>query len=311
MASMISCLQRFIVISTLVLMSACASTPDDADPVLPPTSPFAGSTNEPLGAREQRLTVDQLYRAARTSLDNGDFNTALTRYDRLIGEFPFSAYSTQASLEQIYALHRSFNPDTAIAAADRFVRDHPRHPANDYVQYLRGLINESRGDGFLSGLGYDSTQDDVSFARRAFDDYAVLIQRFPDSIYNGDARQRMVALRNRIAAHEMHALRFYMDRNAYLAAVNRAEHIVATYPGTPSVPEALALMERAQRTLGLTEQATATERLLRGNNLPTAADLGDAEVEQGWFARVGTRIGSWFGLSGGNAETDPTQGETS
>ena len=309
---MISCLQRLMVISTLALLSACASTPDDnADPVLPPTSPFAGPVDQPLSGRERNLTVAQLYRAARGAMEDGDFQTALTRYDRLIGEFPFSSFSTQASLEQIYALHRTFNPDTAIAAADRFVRDNPRHPANDYVQYLRGLINEGRGEGFLTSLGYDSTQDDVGFARRAFDDYAVLIQRYPDSIYNGDARQRMIALRNRIAAHEMHALRFYMERNAYLAAAKRAEHIVATYPGTPAVPEALALMERAQRTLGLTDQAIATERLLRGNNLPTAADLGEAQVEQGWFARVGTRIGSWFGLSDGDAETDSVGDETS
>lgn len=309
---MTSCLQRLIVISTLILMSACASTPDDQDdPVLLPSNPIGGLGEQTLSEREQRLSVDQLYRAARRALDNGDFNTALARYERLIGEFPFSAYSTQAALEQIYALYRSFNPDTAIAAADRFVRDHPRHPANDYVQYLRGLINEGRGEGFLTSLGYDSTQDDVGFARRAFDDYAVLIQRYPDSIYNGDARQRMIALRNRIAAHEMHALRFYMERNAYLAAAKRAEHIVATYPGTPAVPEALALMERAQRTLGLTDQAIATKRLLRGNNLPTAADLGEAQVEQGWFARVGTRIGSWFGLSDGDAETDSVGDETS
>ncbi len=304
MASMISCLQRLIVISTIVMLSACAST-GDRDPVLPPSNPFgAASGSENLSQRELRLSVDQLYRAARSSLENGDYNTALTRYARITSEFPFSTYSTQASLEGIYALHRSFNPETALAEADRFLRDHPRHPANDYVQYLKGLINEGRGDGFLAGLGYDSTQDDVGFARRAFDDYAVLIQRYPDSIFNADARQRMIYLRNRIAAHEMHALRFYMERAAYLAAARRAEHIVATYPGSPSAAEALALMERAYRTLGLTEQATATEALLRGNGLPTAADLGAAEVKQGWFSRAGTRIGSWFGLSGGTASVD-------
>ena len=125
-----------------------------------------------------------------------------------------------------------------------------------------------------------------------------------DSPYNSDARKRMINLRNRIAAHEMHALRFYMDRGAFLAAARRAERIVATYPGTPVVPEALALMERAYRTLGLEEQAQATETLLRGNGLPTAADLGEAQVEPTWWVKVGTRIGSWFGLSGGSTDSE-------
>lgn len=306
MVSMILHPRYLLIVSIVLALGGCASSPDNDSGTVPlPASPFSsGASAETLTQRELRLKVDELYRAARDALEASDYRTALTRYDLLISSFPFSVYSTQASLERIYALHRSFEPESALIAADRFVRDHPRHPRNDYVQYLRGLINEGRGQGFLSGLGYDATQDDVGYARRAFDDFGLLVQRYPDSPYNTDARKRMVLLRNRIAAHEMHVLRFYMDRGAFLAASRRAEHIVATYPGAPVIPEVLALMERAYRTLGLTEQAEATETLLRGNDLPTAADLGEAQVEPAWWEKLGTRVGSWFGLSGGSTEDE-------
>lgn len=283
------------------LVMGCAS---NGDSPLPPDNPFRTDREQRQLQRELRLAASELYKAARQSLESGDYTTAISRYDQLVARFPFSAFSTQAELERLYARYRNFEVDEALAAADRFLRDHPRHPAGDYVQYLKGLMNESRGQGFIASLGVDTSKDDVTFARRAFDDFAVLVQRYPDSLYVADARQRMIHLRNRIAEHELHVVRFYVKRGAYLAAARRGEHIAATYPGAPAAAEALALMERSYRTLGLDAQADATAALLRGNGLPTAADLGEAQIEPGFFSRVGSRVGGWFGLGDRATEDD-------
>lgn len=277
-----------LAVSAVLLAGALAGCASKRDGALPPDNPFR---DQRLSQRELRLEASQLYRAARQSLESSDFATAISRYDRLIARYPFSAFSTQAELERIYAYYRNFEHDRALAAADRFLRDHPRHEANDYVQYLKGLINQSRGQGFLANLGVDTSKGDVSHARRAFDDFAVLVQRYPDSPYVGDARQRMIYLRNLIARHELHVVRFYVRRGAFLAAARRAEQIAANYPETPAAAEALALMERSYRSLGLEEHAEATRRLLAGNGLPTAADLGAAKVEPNWFYRMGARLG--------------------
>ncbi|ULQ45337.1 outer membrane protein assembly factor BamD [Flagellatimonas centrodinii] len=274
----------------LATLGACASKGGTA---LPPDNPFGPDR---VSQRELRLEATELYRASREALISSDFATAISRYDMLITRYPFSVFSTQAELERVYAYYRNFEVDRALAAADRFLRDHPRHDASAYVHYLKGLINQSRGDRVLTGLGVDTTRDDVTYARRAFDDFALLVQKYPDSPYVGDARQRMVELRNRIASHELHIVRFYVKRGAFLAAARRAESLVATYPGAPAAAEALALMERSYRTLGLDAQADATETLLRGNGLPTAADLGEREVEPGLLQRISTTIGGWFGI---------------
>ena len=56
----------------------------------------------------------------------------------------------------------------------------------------------------------------------AFDDFQVLLQKYPSSRYAGDAWQRMVYIRNRLAEHELHVVDFYVRRGAYMAAAKRA-----------------------------------------------------------------------------------------
>src|SRR3546814_6576324 len=94
-------------------------------------------------------------------------------------------------------------------------------------------------------LGFDVSKRDISNLRRSFDDFQVLIQKYPTSRYIGDARLRMIDLRNRMADHEMTVVRYYMRRGAYIAAAKRAEQIVAEYPGSPITVEALGALEKA------------------------------------------------------------------
>lgn len=245
---------RLLILCALLGLSACAS---DGDP-LPPQNPFQQQRER---LRELKLEAGQLYKAARSSLDASDFANALSRYDQLVLNFPFSEYATQAELERIYALHRSFDQERALSNADKFLREHPRHPDTDYVQYLKGIINMDREDSFAGFLGLDTTKEDVSYSRRAFDDFALLAQKYPQSKFTADARQRMIFLRNRIAEHDLHVVRYYVKRGAHIAAAERAEQIVAQYPGAPSALEALRLMQKSYSALGLTQQADDAARL--------------------------------------------------
>lgn len=259
-------------------VAACASDPN----ALPPTNPFKGGKSE----RELRLEADGLYRLARRSLDTADFQGAVQRYDQILLRYPFTDYATQAQLESIYAKYRAFDPEGALGTADRFLKEHPRHPAVDYVYYLKGLINFQRGESVFDWL-VDSARQDVSYARRAFDDFALLAQRYPASPYAGDARLRMIHLRNRIANHELSIVQYYVRRGAHVAAAKRAERIVSDYPGAPVTLEALALMEKSYRAIGLEQQAEDARRLREANAaaMPTV-DAAAPEPEASMFDKV-------------------------
>lgn len=235
-------------------------------------SVFSESDN-PLAKRREEarlaaLSAEQLYRRARVALDSSDFTSAIESYDRLSTQHPFSPFATQGELERIYSLYRNFEPDLALSAADRFLREHPRHPEVDYIYYLKGLVNYHREEGGLAILPVDETKSDVTSQRRAFDDFSLLIQRFPDSPYAGDSYERMVFIRNRIAAHELHVVDFYVRRGAYVAAAKRAEQIIGQYPGTPASYRALQLLVRCYELAGLELQAQDARALLEAQKRP-------------------------------------------
>lgn len=215
--------------------------------------------------RIAQLEAPALYKHAHEKLVHGSFADASQEFDTLMSKYPFSRYATQAQLEQIYALYRSFKPEEALGAAMRFLQQHPRHPHVDYVLYLEGLINTARNQSLTRHLGIKQSERDVSSLSAAFQDFALMVARFPDSPYVADARQRMIALRNEIAEHELDITRFYLKRGAWVAAARRAQNIIENFPGAPQTARALLIMKTCYTKLGLTDQVAQVDTLIQAN----------------------------------------------
>ena len=212
---------------------------------------------------------------ANESLEGKGFQKAVTLYEALEARYPFGDYAPQAQLNVAYAYYKNDDPEAAIAAADRFIKTHPRNPSVDYAYYLKGLVNYNRGIGFIDRfLPTDSSQRDPGSARDSYDNFQELLRRFPNSHYAEDAKLRMIALRNNLAMYEIHVADFYMRRSAYEAAVNRANHVIKEYQRTPAVPLALQVMQDGYRKLGLNDLAADAERVYK-LNYPNGAPMGD------------------------------------
>jgi len=180
--------------------------------------------------------------------------------------FPFGVYGQQSLLDLAYAYYKTEDFESAMSACDRFIRLYPQNPHVDYAYYLKGLVNFNRGRGLTERfLPIDSSQRDQSSAMTSFQSFSELVAKYPQSEYAEDARKRMVFLRNRLAAHEVHVANYYMTRGAYVAAANRARYVVETYPRTPVVPDALVLMAKAYRILGIDNLSNDAIRVLELN----------------------------------------------
>jgi len=114
-------------------------------------------------------------------------------------------------------------------------------------------------------LPLDPAKRDPGAARDSFNDFALLINKFPDSKYAPDAQMRMIYLRNLLAAHEIHVARYYILRGAYMAAVNRGRYVLENFQRTPSVPDGLAIMVEGYLKLGMKEQADESLKVLALN----------------------------------------------
>ena len=231
------------------------------------------------------LPADEMYAEARESLQAGNYGRAVKYYRRLVARFPFGRYTEQAELELIYAQYKGSEPEEALSTANRFIKQYPTHRHIDYAYYLRGLINFNREIGLLERyIEQDTTRRDLGFARQSFQDFGALVERFPNSRYAPDARQRMVHLRNGLAQAELNIAAYYFRRGAYVAASQRGRYIVENYQQTPQVAEALALMAESYQRLGDTQAAEDTRRVLELNHPDHPYLKGQwPSKDKGWF----------------------------
>lgn len=213
-------------------------------------------------------SANKIYSEAKDSMADGAWDKAVRLFEKLESRYPYGQFAQQAQMEIAYAYWKAGEPAAAIAACDRFIKLHPNHPAVDYIFYLKGLVGFNEDLGILGAIAnQDMTQRDPKSAREAFDSFKELVQRYPNSKYSPDATERLNYLVHALASHEVGVARYYMKRDAYLAAANRAQYSVKTYPQAGINEEALFIMVQAYDKLGLDDLRDDAERVMR-NNFP-------------------------------------------
>ncbi|NKB97403.1 MAG: outer membrane protein assembly factor BamD [Pseudomonadales bacterium] len=230
--------------------------------------PFIGGGDDDETTLEDEIETSEqkLYRDAQRWLRSSNYQQAIAALERLEARFPFGRYAEQAQLEMIYARYMSANLDGARTAADRFIRLHPNHTNIDYAFYIKGLASFSENSGLMDRLvKVDESKRDMAPLRDAYSDFAQLMARYPNSPYIPDTRQRMVHLRNVLARSELSVADYYLRRGAYVAAANRARHVLENYPNAESTPEALIVLAECNHKLGLEDEANNTMRVLAIN----------------------------------------------
>jgi hypothetical protein len=111
-------------------------------------------------------------------------------------------------------------------------------------------------------------------AKKSFEAFDDLIKKYPHSEYDGDARQRMVFLRNRLADFELHVALYYMRRGAYVGALNRAKYCVENYDGAPAVRGSMKVLvdgPGGRRRAGLRRQLSGEFPGCRGKEIVVEA----------------------------------------
>ena len=211
-------------------------------------------------------SIEDAYVEAEDAVDVGNYRKAISIFEALQARFPFSDFATQIQLELAYAYYMDNRTEQAIDAADTFIRENPTHERIDYAIYIKGLAHFERQQGFLERLfRKDVDKRPPKDGELAFSLFSRLVERYPASPYAADAQQRMVYLRNRLAAYENVVARFYLEREAYVAALNRAKTALEQYHGANSGEESLQIMIEAYEGLGMKQLADDTRRVLQKN----------------------------------------------
>jgi outer membrane protein assembly factor BamD len=233
-------------------------------------------------SREPVGSAERLYEMAKRASDNRNYRDAITYYEQLEARFPFSNSARQGQLDLMYAYYKNREPESAIDQADQFIRENPAHPRVDYAYYIKGLTQFERNPNFLERwFNADLSERPPIDARKSFQAFQTLVERYPNSEYAADARQRMVFLRNRLANYEVHVAEYYLKRGAYVGAINRSKYTVENYDGAPQLRRALEIMAESYRRLGMTDLAETSERVL-AENYSSPDQAREAKKDSWW-----------------------------
>lgn len=245
------------------------------------------------------FTETGLYEQAQSSLRQGNYIRATELLRRLEADYPFGNYAQSAQLSLIYAYYKSDEVELADAAARRFIRLHPNHNNVDYAYYLRGLAAFPEPSSFFQSMfSSDLSRKSMEGAQNSFRHFSDLIKQYPDSLYVEDARLRMTYLRNLLARHEINVANFYMDYKAYTAAINRGQYVLENFQKSPAIPDALAILIKANQQLALNEQAANYLTILKQNYPEYPAINADGTFNVNYTNERTRSIGRWltFGI---------------
>jgi outer membrane protein assembly factor BamD len=221
------------------------------------------------GNDEERTVVGDItsaYEDAKEAVDRQNYRRGVQIFEAIQARYPFSDLSRQIQLELIYAYYKAGQKEQAVEAADTFIRENPIHERVDYALYIKGLAYFEDEAGFLERrFKKDITRRPPKEVAEAYSSFRRLVDRYPASEYAPDAEQRMVFLKNRLAAYENHVADYYLRRGAYVAAVNRAKSALEEYNGAAGNAESLQIMAEAYEELGMTDLASDARRVLALN----------------------------------------------
>jgi TolA-binding protein len=127
---------------SLILLSACNSQPApvpvatnvpvtltmpvaSATPIVS-SSPTATSMPLPTPTFTPTPLPDQALREARQAMHDGDYSTAIQKYQALIDGAPSSDHLEEALIDRAYATARSGDPSSAIDLFTQFIDQHPK-----------------------------------------------------------------------------------------------------------------------------------------------------------------------------------------
>ncbi|MGA9657569.1 MAG: outer membrane protein assembly factor BamD [Asticcacaulis sp.] len=202
--------------------------------------------------------VELLYQTGMKSLDDKNWKDAVSYFEEVQRQHPYSEWSRRAIVMIIYANYQADNYADAVKAADEFIKLYPGSELTPYAYYMKAICSFEQ----IVDVGRDQGYTDS--AKALLSD---VVRRYPDSEYAKDARVKLDMVQDQLAGKEMDVGRWYLNDNQPLAAIGRFKTVASDYQTTSHTPEALYRLVEAYEMIGLHEEAVRNGAVL-GYNYP-------------------------------------------
>lgn len=155
-------------------------------------------------------------------------------------------YDPNVILKRAESFHDQEGYAEAIVEYQHFLDLHRKHILAPYAQYRLALSHFKM---------IQTIDRDMTPVKRAQEEFRKLIDEFPASQYEAEARVKIRECKNLLAKNHLFVGTFYYKRDQYLAAAKRFEKIINRYPSMEQAVEAKLELAKTYRQLGALEWA--------------------------------------------------------
>ena len=209
-----------------------------------------GSAPAPVSVGASPATIDSLWREAERSVRNGKWGDAQKLLDRALLEF--SPGDGRIARAHFYLGEALFAQSRQLEAAREFRKASDETPNDPIAPEALLRLGDVYADLWRR------PELDPTYGQTALSTYQELVNRYPESNAAKRGQLRITELNERFATKAYKAAMFYFRLKAYDSAVLYLKDLVATYPKTGIVPEALVKLVQAYRALGYREDVQET-----------------------------------------------------
>ena len=233
-------MQKFIIILLILIVSGCSKE------------------KNPLIIKEKDLELQMIdsYRDGIENLEKGDGLTAAKKFNEAELLYPQSSWAAKSALMAAYSYYSSAYYRDSINELEMFIKKYPSNKRLDYAHFL------------LAMSYYQSIVDekkDIEPLLKSREKFIYVVENFPNTDFALDARFKLDLILEILASKEMYIANFYIQKQKWIAAINRYKVVINDYQTTVFVEEALHRLVELHYKIGLESEAKKYANILGYN----------------------------------------------
>jgi len=206
--------------------------------------------------KEPPFDAAAVFKEAEENMRKEAFEKARKGYQQIQEKSPDKSYNADLMLRIADTYYGEEKYSEALVEYQAFLNYHPVHKDAAYAQYQIAMC-------YYNDL---STIDrDPAPAHAVVREMKKLLEKYPRSGYEEQARKYIFICTDRIAEYELYVARFYYKKGSYKAASGRCDALLKNYPGSRAEKDALyyaglSYAERGDKDLARARFETLAEK---------------------------------------------------
>ncbi len=207
------------------------------------------------GCAAKEPPFDQVtsFKDAEAAMRGGDYEKARKNYQKIEEKSPDKSYDAVLMLRIADSYFGEEKYSEALVEYKAFLNYHPVHKDAPYAQYQTAMCNYKD----LSTIDRDPAP-----AYAVIREMRKLLEKYPKSGYEDEARKYIAICQDWIANYELYVAHFYYKKESYKSAISRCEKLLKDYPGSTAEKEALYYAGLSYTELGEKKKAQAKFEML-------------------------------------------------